>query len=118
MVVDKITRQNTYTNNRRRFSVEANQTITWLLITLTALIVGLSLSYIYLKSRSAQQAYLLSQIQEDRTNLQNQNQGLNAKLVDALSFQSIEETDQVKVMGEAENKTFVEPPQKPKKTTN
>lgn len=114
MVVDKITRKTKYASRRTRFSVEANQTINWLLITLTALILVLSSSYILLKSKSAQQVYLLTDIQKNRTKLQSESEGLNAKLVEALSFQQLEGTNQVKSMAEAESKTFVERPKKKK----
>lgn len=114
MVVEKITREPKYVSRRRRFSVEANQTINWLLITLTALIVVLSSSYILLKSKSAQQVYLLTDIQKNRTKLQSESESLNAKLVEALSFQTLEGTKQVKNMSETESKTFVERPKKKK----
>lgn len=115
MIIEKIQRQPRYLVNRTRLSVHTNQTINWLVITLIVLILVLSGSYLFLKSRSAQQAYLLSQIQEDHNRLKNENEGLNAKLVEALSFQKLEETERVKDMTEAENKTFVQPPKKKKK---
>lgn len=115
MVVDRIKRKPHYVSGRKRLSVETDNTISSLIITLTIIIVILSGSYLFLKSRSSQQAYLLSQIQDEHTRLQNTNEGLNAKLVEALSFNKIEDAEQIKIMSEPESKTYITPPTKKKK---
>ena len=66
----------------------------------------LGLSYLYVSSQEAAKGYLLKELQLDYESLTAESKELDTQLINAQSYQQIEETDTYEEMDKPENEEF------------
>ncbi|MBI5152547.1 hypothetical protein HZA39_03365 [Candidatus Peregrinibacteria bacterium] len=92
---------------RTPLSVEIKKTIIYLLITLTALIIGLSAYFLLQTGNTTQRGYMLKQLQLQHENLQQQNEKLDEQLTEMMSSPALEKNPFIKKMQEPTSKVYV-----------
>lgn len=78
------------------------------MITLATLIAILSGIFLFSTGSNAQKGYILKQSQLQNTQLKEDLQDLNRKIMDASSVEKLQNSSPIKEMQEPETKTFVE----------
>lgn len=89
-------------------SKEVKKSITWLLFTLVFLTVILSIVYLLNTTQSSQKGYSLKQEQIRKEQLELQKRQLVNQIIEAMSFNKIEESTIVEGMEKAENPIYIE----------
>lgn len=94
---------------REPLSKEIKKIITYLIITLTLIIIVLSVFFIFEIGNSSQKGYLLKQLQLQNDQLMLENEELNAQLMKIMSYPAIGKNPALKNMQEPEAKVFISP---------
>jgi hypothetical protein len=92
---------------RKPLSIEIKKTITYLLITLTTIIIGLSAYFILAIGSTSQKGYALKQLQLENNQLRLEGEELESELTKILSYPKVEQTAESKKMIEPENKVYI-----------
>lgn len=90
----------------RLLSEEVRSTYYLLICTLGIMVFVLGLSYLYVSSQEAAKGYLLKELQLDYESLTAESKELDTQLINAQSYQQIEETDTYEEMDKPENEEF------------
>lgn len=85
-----------------------SKTLLTLMITLAIIIVALCAIFLYATSNSAQKGYLLKQSQIKNKQLQLEQEELKRKILEASTYENLENQEQIKQMEEPREKAFVE----------
>lgn len=101
-------RQGKIIPKRTPLSKEVKKSITWLIFTLIFLTVILSIVYLMNTTQSSQKGYELKQEQIKKDQLELQKRELVNKIIEAMSFSKIEDSDLVKAMQKPENPQYIE----------
>ena len=101
-------RQGKIIPKRTPLSKEVKKSITWLLFTLVFLTVILSIVYLLNTTQSSQKGYALKQEQMRKEQLELEKRDLVNKIIGAMSFNKIEQSDTVSGMEKLENPIFIE----------
>ncbi|EKD48217.1 MAG: hypothetical protein ACD_65C00060G0002 [uncultured bacterium] len=90
----------------RLLSEEIRSTYYLLICTLGVMILVLSLGYLYVSSQKSAKGYLLKELQLDYESLTSESKELETQLINAQSFQEIEETETVEGMDKPNDEEF------------
>lgn len=93
---------------RTPLSKEIKKSITWLMFTLVFLTVILSIVYLLNTTQSSQKGYQLKQEQIRKEQLELQKRDLVNKIIEAMSFHKIENSEIVSSMLKAETTLYIE----------
>jgi len=100
-------RQGKIVPRKKPLSGQVKKVISLLIFTLLFLIVILSIVYLLNTTQSSQKGYTLKQEQLKKDDLLLQNRGLVQNIIEAMSFDKIEESELVKGMEKAENPIYI-----------
>lgn len=92
---------------KHSLNTETARTIRFLIITLTAMIVTLSVAFLFITSKSAQRGYSLEQEKQKYEALRTENNSITTRLTNSNSFTEIEDDEKVKMMDEISEKIYV-----------
>lgn len=94
---------------RQPLSHEVKRVLKALMVTLSLLFIGLSALFLFQTSKSAEQGFLLRQTKLENEKAKTENRDLKQKVLQAQSFQKIQESKVLKKMEEASAPTYVPP---------
>lgn len=101
-------RQGKIVTRKKPLSGQVKKVISLLIFTLLFLIVILSIVYLLNTTQSSQKGYTLKQEQLRKDDLQLENRGLVQNIIQAMSFDKIEQSEIVKSMTKVENPLYIE----------
>lgn len=96
---------------KKTLSLQVKRSISLLIGTLIFLVVLISIVYLLNTTQSSQKGYVLQQEQLRKDDLLLQDRNLINKIIDAQSYNKIEESDLVQDMVKPENPLYIEAPQ-------
>lgn len=99
-------------NRRSTLSQDVKKSIYMLVFTLLGLIVILSMVFLLNTSQSSQKGYVLQQQQSKKEQLTVQNHDLVNKIIEAMTFQRIQDSPIIKGMIKPENPTYIKEEEK------
>ncbi len=105
----ELVRQGRIITKKKSLSQEIKRSIFLLIFTLLSLIVVLSIVFLLNTSQTYQKGNILQQEQEKKKDLMDLNHELLNKIIDAISYQKIEESPIIKAMQKPENPEYIEP---------
>jgi len=94
-------------SRRNTLSQEVKKSIYLLVFTLLGIIVILSIVFLLNTSQSSQKGYILQQQQIKKEQLTLQNHDLVNKIIEAMTFQRIQDSPIIKAMLKPENPTYI-----------
>ncbi len=93
--------------NKQTLTSQTEKTIKSLIITLSLMVIVLTVAFLSVTNQIAQKGYSLQQAKLENEDLKNLNENINTKITQKTSFNKINESQNIKLMEEPEEKKYV-----------